>query len=209
MAERLANWLAREGQLTGEQRAVVAYGALTAVNTAVAILLMLAGGWLTGLMLTLLTAAATGGVFRVLTGGAHYSAPWRCSLGSSGIYSLLALAVRLLARFDPTPALLIAAGVASAGFGTFAILRYAPSDTKAYRLPAVKKRRLRNLALLLQAVALPAWLFGAWTGGSLPMLLATLSGYLWQLFTVTPAGFRVVGALDSILARVGVGGECT
>jgi hypothetical protein len=51
-----------------------------------------------------------------------------------------------------------------------------------------------------------------WTGALLAKLpatlvLATMLGALWQMFTVTPVGTSTVHAVDALLAVLGFGGE--
>lgn len=202
IAERVAQWLGREGGLTGEQQAVVAYGALTAVNTVVTILLLAAGGLLSGLESLVFTASVTGAAFRVLTGGAHYTAPWRCSGVSALTYVLLAWLASAVGRLPLPVPVLIGGGLFALAAGLWVIAVHAPSDTRAFPLSPEKKARLRRKAVGLALPAGALWIGLALAGASVSLLWAALFAFCWQMFTVTPLGFRAVGAIDLALRRL-------
>lgn len=207
LSNRLAAWLAAEGNLRPEQQAVVAYGALTAMNTVTALALMTALGLLSQLSGPLFCAMVFGAGLRVLSGGAHYSAPWRCSFASSLVYLALAVASRLLSQLPWTlPSLATLLGMAWC-FSLWVTVTYAPTDTKAYVLSTERKATLRRLTV--GAVCVVGFMWAAALFVDLPAawLLASMVGVIWQMFTVTPVGARTVLAVDSLLHSLGVGGE--
>lgn len=206
LAHRIASWLASEGRLPDEQRSVVAYGALTALNTVTALALMAAGGWFTGLLTVTLASAAVGGSYRVLTGGAHYTAPWRCSSASALTYLLLAAAASWLSRLPWRAETLALVGIAALALALWVVTVYAPTDTKAYRLSEAKKARLRRLSCGALGLGAAAWTAALLMGVSPVWLLVTVLSCTWQMITVTPAGFRMVHAVDHSMMRLGIGG---
>lgn len=207
LSNRLASWLAAEGKLSSEQEAVLAYGALTALNTVVALTLMVVLGLLTGLTGPLFAAMVFGAGLRVLSGGAHYTAPWRCSTASAFTYLGLAGGAWLLGQLPWTTFALAAVLCAAWCFSLYVTCVYVPTDTKAYRLSPEKKRILRRLTLISLVVIGVVWIRALVAGLPAVWLLATMLGVLWQMFTVTPVGTSIVHAVDSLLAALGFGGE--
>ncbi|HYG59100.1 MAG TPA: accessory gene regulator B family protein [Symbiobacteriaceae bacterium] len=205
IASLLSAWLIAEGKLGDEQAAVVAYGAMTAVNTVTTTLLLGIAAWVTNLGPLLAVAALTGASLRVLTGGAHYTSPWRCSLASAAAY--LGMAFGAMQMGIASPAALGMAGAVVWAAGTVVIWRFAPTDTKAYPLPEAKRQRLRRLSLAYSAFVAILWSVALAQGVNPVLLAAALLAYGWQLFTVTPAGFTVIRTVDQGLLSLGIGGE--
>lgn len=147
-----------------------------------------------------LTAALTVSCFRVLSGGAHASSQVRCSL--IGVLVLVPAGV-IAKNFnavlnDYIPTILVIIFV----LGLIIVYYYVPADTPGKPITSqVQKKYLRRLSFTL----LLAWLIGVYfcyvhsTGLVEGLVVASLFGMCWQLFSLTPAGYAVVKLLDRTL----------
>ncbi|MCL6614023.1 MAG: accessory gene regulator B family protein [Firmicutes bacterium] len=139
-----------------------------------------------------LAASLTGALMRAASGGAHLGRPGRCILVSTLLALGLGWAGRAAAPFfiPPVSTILV---LATAAAGMVVLFLYAPADTPAKPIPVPQRRVLRAASLAL----LGAWLIALLvlpSGRDLPA--ASLFGLLWQIFTITPAGYRLYHVLD-------------
>lgn len=190
IGERLA--VALELPETAAERAAFALESLFLfVLTSAAIL---AAAALCGVFWPALAAAVTGAFLRKLSGGAHFSTPWRCILVSTLLAILFGLAGRLLSPFLARAPL--AAVVCATAFAAAAVLsRYAPAETPAKPIPEPQRKTLKALSLLFLAAWMPGMLL-------LPLgrdlLAASTIGLAWQVFSITPAGYCLYRSIDGL-----------
>lgn len=138
-----------------------------------------------------LTAA---GSFRMLTGGAHCTAFYRCLLSSMIIFPALGFLSAELHNLTPlqlSPVMLAAA---------YTLYRWAPfpPENKPIKcFETIKKRKIYAVtAYAVFAVVLLFSNVGIWH-------YAIFTGLSWQAFTLAPYGHSLVSALDRLLTRKG------
>lgn len=199
LARSLGNRLAGALELPVEAAERAAY-ALELLFLDVLTLLAITGfSFLAGVFAPALAATATIMVMRTFSGGAHSDSPWRCLIVST----VLALGLGFLGRAAGpllTPTVLHSLLGAITIPGLIVVIRHAPADTPAKPIPPRQAKVLKGLALVL----LLLWCAGAVL---LPvrrdLLAASMGGMIWQIFSVTPAGYWLAARLDR-LGRKGV-----
>ena len=161
-----------------------------------------------GLLGPALAASLTGAMMRAVSGGAHLGRPGRCILISTLLALGLGWAGRAAAPFlIPPVSTILALAVGTAG--VVVLFLHAPAETPAKPIPAPQRRALRAVSLVLLGAWLLVFLILP-SGRDLPA--ASLFGLLWQILTITPAGYRLYHALDraadGLTGRKGGEEEC-
>ncbi|MGE5552508.1 MAG: accessory gene regulator B family protein [Betaproteobacteria bacterium] len=200
-ARALTDRMIRYFDLPEERRDVLAFGIiyvflylLDAIGLLIACLISGVPG------LTLMTAF-TSMFFRSLTGGAHLSSPWWCSLFSFTLLALFGVLAAFLGEMIGRRAavgFIAVVGVCAA----VAIWLYAPVDSPAKPIPTPQKRQLRKAAWLLWTV----WV--VWEGflvarGYLAAALASALGLMLQTASLTPGEARLLRWIDQRLTVSG------
>ncbi|QGP92988.1 Accessory gene regulator protein B [Neomoorella glycerini] len=203
LAHRSAAYLVArlpEGQNKPEVE-VVAFGLEVALGTGLQFLVFMAAARYLGLLPEVLAALITMATYRLLAGGVHCSAYYRCLLLSLLTLIFLAYLGRWLAGALGGSLPLAVLPVFAAGL---AIARlWAPAATAAAPIinPGRRARLKRAcywwLVLWLAIVSLGYYL--GWPGSALASSLLAL---VFQSFALTPAGFVAVGRADGLLKRL-------
>ncbi|MCL6447725.1 MAG: accessory gene regulator B family protein [Armatimonadetes bacterium] len=195
LAVRLAAIIATELKIE-ERRNVIAYGLEIIIGALVKLLSFIALPLALGVFPQVVAAALAGGVFRLAAGGAHCTAYYRCLVSSLATFTGTGALARCLAGYS----LPLEGIVAGAAVWSFVIaLRWAPADTPAKPINNPRQRRVLKIAsLLIVVIYFAAGLFASFRAD---LLLAASFGLFIQAFTVTPAGYRFIDAVDRLLSR--------
>lgn len=189
LGEKIARGTGQE-----DQAEVLAYGLEVVLGLVIEAGVILGLAWLLGITGPTIIILISFLSFRLLAGGSHCTAYYRCLLLSTIVLlSLASLAGPLGSRLVSWPWLM-----ALSGLGAFFLTwRWAPVDTPQKPLPVEKlpARRYWCLFFVLAWYVLISYLPlpPAWLG-------ATVLGVLWQAFSVTPAGEKFTRGADFLLA---------
>lgn len=154
---------------------------------------------LCGLFWPAVVASATGAIMRKASGGAHLGGPWRCILVSTVLALLLGLAGRIGGAVLTLPVMKIVAGFVFLG-GLLLLLLYAPAATPAKPIPPRQGAVLKGLSVIF----LVLWTVGSFTiNMGRELLGASMAGMVWQLWTITPAGYSLYHIIDGLWAKGG------
>ena len=172
----------------------IAYALIFFIN----FILIILFGVLFGVLSSTLIAAVSAAVFRLFTGGAHFSTAEICALLSS----LIAVGCGWVSSLLPTffhplfPLFLIGA--------TFYLIlhihRYAPVESAGRPIEEFERLRFRTIAFGL----VPCWvgvvilLFAVQPA----LAYASILAVSWQAFTLTPKGLRVYEYMDKTVRSV-------
>lgn len=177
-----------------DQAEVLAYGLEVLLGIVIEAGIILGLAWLLGITGTTIIVLVSFLSFRLLSGGSHCTAYYRCLLLSTAVFlSLGSLAVPLGSLLASRPWVMALAGLVA-----FAMTwRWAPVDTPQKPLPPERLPARRYWCqfyllawyVLISYLPLPP----AWLG-------ATVLGVLWQAFSVTPAGEKFTRGADFLLA---------
>ncbi|MBC7324195.1 MAG: accessory gene regulator B family protein [Moorella sp. (in: Bacteria)] len=180
---------------------VVAYGLEIALGALLQLLVFYVAGCCLGLLPEMMAALFTMATYRLLAGGVHCSAYYRCLLLSLLTLILLASLGRWLAGMSGRylPGAILAVFVASMAVAW----RWAPAPTAAAPIVnPVRRAWLKKASYLWLlawlAVIGPGYYLG-WPGSA---LYASTGALIFQSFAVTPWGFATVGRVDALLKRL-------
>ena len=195
LAVRLAAIIVAELK-TEERRNVIAYGLEIIIGAAVKLFFFTALPLILGVFPQVIAAALAGGVFRLAAGGAHCTAYYRCLITSLATFIGAGELARSLAGYSlPREEIVIAATAWS-----FAVAwRWAPADTPAKPISNPQRRRFLRVASLTIGIVYCA--AGLLAPVRMDFILAASLGLFIQAFTVTPAGYRFIQAVDRLLSR--------
>lgn len=194
--ERVAFYLANE---SGRDAEVILFGMRLFFTSASGYVALIILASLLGILPYALAAAITASVFRIFSGGAHASSPLRCNLIGVGVFLTLGFISDLFSYTH----LLVYVPVFIAIIGIYIIYQYVPAETPGKPVSSqVQRKYLRAISFAL----LSLWSIICFLRLSEPgeffktkMVLASCFGMAWQLFTLTPLGFKVVGGINSML----------
>lgn len=196
MTRRIALWMKDAGELDEDQVEIVIYSLTWILLTVVASVGVLILGWVLGIMLPAAVCAASAGMLRLMSGGAHYSSVGRCAIMSSITFPLLALVAVALPVTYAVPLLAVAILL-----GLLACWRYAPVDNEAKPIRSSQRPffRMASIVMLLLIGASVYFLSND------PVLHTSAAiAILWQILSLTPAGRVLYDRLDRMLGGEGV-----
>lgn len=199
-----ADFLGNKVGLASDEQEVVAYGLEVVFSNFLGLFLALSGGIIWGISAEILTAAFVWLLIRRWAGGAHCSTLWRCALASTMILLVLGMSARGLAAVLNQQALLVTLALCSI-FTLIVTLAWAPAENPRKPISASRRRYLRHRAILVETVLFILLLSGGFltTGTHASLLLAAALALATEGFTVTPAGYRVMGLIDISLGFLG------
>ncbi|WXJ86901.1 Accessory gene regulator protein B [Moorella humiferrea] len=180
---------------------VVAFGLEVLIGGLLQLAVFVATARYLGLLPEMTAALVTMATYRLLSGGPHCSAYYRCLILSALTLNLLAFIGHRLAHFM--------AGILPAGFllvyGVSLLIarRLAPRDTEAAPIISpVRRARLKTACYLWLLAWLVLVLLGYYRGWSPGVLIASMAALTCQSLSLTPLGFTVVGRVDRFLKRL-------
>jgi len=199
---KVAETLARE---SGKDEEVLLF-ALRLVKTSVmsyALLLLISS--ILGIWQYALVAAITTSVFRVFSGGAHASAPIRCSIIGAVVFTSIGLAVNGLypgMSFYQFVVLIAAVFLAS----LYIFYLYVPADTPGKPITSkVQRAYLRVISFSLLVIWSAAVCYVFVNTRALfveKLIVAGVGGLCWQAFTLTPPGYFTFERFDVFLKLI-------
>jgi accessory gene regulator B len=143
--------------------------------------------------------SATFAVFRVITGGYHFSSFWRCL--TLTIVIMLGLSKLLEGVQEFTANQLLVGIIIVTLLGVFISSRYVPA-TDSYRPKSEQeKRKLKKITMVLLALWFVVIGSLVFLLGSHKLIEATIAGLFAQFMTIIPTGSRVLSFIDKIQFR--------
>lgn len=152
-----------------------------------------------GVVDTALASVITSSMLRIFSGGAHASVSRNCILGGGVIFTFLGLFAKL---FVPTSSIMLWLTIfGAAGFAFWSVYRYAPADTPGKPITTKKakdKLRKYSFMVLVGWVAAIFLCLMGFVNVSANLLYASTLGIIWQGFTLTHSGYRLVDSVDRL-----------
>ncbi|KUO50329.1 MAG: hypothetical protein APF76_11510 [Desulfitibacter sp. BRH_c19] len=198
--ERASCYVKQELNLSEEKREVLAYGMETFIAIFLGFLGIVVFGYLFGLLGAALIISLTALVTRVFTGGAHCSSMGRCTVVTIIVFTFLA--------YLTSNILTLSFGLISVCFivAVIFIAVYAPVQVKEKPISEPHRRKLKKGALGFSAV-IGAVVILSYFVFDMRTILYITTGFLWQSFTITPLGIKVIAYIDDLLKLILKGGE--
>jgi len=199
--QKLAGLLANNLDLDDDQAEVAYYGIELVWSLILNFFLITFLAVLTGTLLQAVIGGLTGAVLRLFAGGAHSNSPWRCALVGAVVLSAFG---RLAIYLATVAAAILPYFMCLSTLAVLVVVWFlAPVDSPAKPITNLRKRRnLRALALGCVATMGIVEAILAYGHEQLASSLAFVMGMclLWQGFSLTRLGHRVLGKLDGVLS---------
>jgi accessory gene regulator B len=207
VAAAVSQYLAQELRLDIKDRETVRFGVEFFLSTFLNVGVVIGVAWWLGATPYVVVALITCSSLRLISGGAHSSTYLRCL--ALGTVILVGIA-KLAPMIGMVPQALLFALVAfTAGEGYFVVYKWVPADTPAKPIVSpVKKARYRRLSYIF--IAVWAAVVNLWVlyGGDAPLVsalaLASIGGIWWQLYSITPAGYRFINVVETLVDKCSV-----
>lgn len=175
---------------------VLAYGIEIILNSFIKFIGLTTIGLAIGLLKELYIMAFVFGIFRTITGGVHAHTFGRCFTISIGSFAILTFMIPYTLDWFIEHAGTVL--FISTLLGIYFIFRYVPGKWKGRKFSEKKIKASKWAAFLFFFTTLtltwsaihrpdPAWHYMAW---------AAFLGLHWQLFLVTPWGYKLIGFLE-------------
>ncbi|GEA15086.1 MAG: hypothetical protein PWR22_269 [Moorella sp. (in: firmicutes)] len=180
---------------------VVAFGLEVALGASVQLLVFMATAWYLGLLPEMMAALITMATYRLLAGGVHCSAYYRCLILSLLTLIILAHLGRWLAGAlgGSLPVVVLLVFAASLVIAW----RRAPAESAAAPIiNPVRRSRLKKACYLWLVLWLATVMLGYHLGWRSSLLASSLLALVFQDLALTPFGFAAVGRADGVLKRL-------
>lgn len=200
--ERFSRYLQQELGINDDRREAVAYGLHFFFSTVFGFAAIAIVGWALGVFSLAMTAAITTSFLRVVSGGAHSRRLRNCVL----LGAIVSPGIGLVSKFSYQSiglTFLYVLVIAIWLYGLRNIYKYAPADTPNKPITSeTARRRYRRLSFALMSVWLTLVGGNLVTGGDMlpgDMILASALGLLWQVFSLSPQGYKTLEGIDQLL----------
>ncbi|AJQ29992.1 accessory gene regulator ArgB-like protein [Pelosinus fermentans] len=204
VAAGIAHYLGKELQLDVKNTDMVRFGVELFLAFLVGFGVLIGVAWGLGILPYVLTAWFTLNGLRIISGGAHASSLFRCTIiGTVILTGIGELAFRFGALASQE--LLLSLVAFSMIVGVYVIYKWSPADTPAKPVvSAVKRARFRRFSYIFTSV----WVVGMsvlifWGGSPIifSLVMASIGGFLRQIFSITPAGYRFIAAVEIVFDK--------
>ncbi|MEW6423651.1 MAG: accessory gene regulator B family protein [Bacillota bacterium] len=194
-AVRLAAIIAGELKMN-ERQGIIAYGLEVIIGALIKLILFVTLPVALGIFPQVAAAALASIIFRLAAGGAHCTAYYRCLVSSLVTFLAIGALARYLAAYSlPLQTIVICV----TAWSLVIVWRWAPADTPAKPIVNLLHHKgLRIASLIIVAFYLVT---GLYTPLKPDLVLAASLGFFIQAFTITPAGYRFIEAVDRLLSR--------
>ena len=203
ICRKTAESLGNELGSSNDQVEVYAYALEILLGTALKLVLIIILAIIFDILSTTLISLFTLAVFRWLGGGVHLSTYIRCLL--VGLFLVLGMGYVAILEVDSL--YIVCLFLLSLFIAIYAIVKWVPAGTDKKTITEIQKRVRQKRE---SAYALTIWSIGviACINSNLySYALAAILGSLFSSFFMMPAGYRVIGSLDNILAVFSKGGK--
>lgn len=208
-----AQWLAKKLDYGKAEEEVLRYSLNLVVSTVLGYGVLIAAAALLGVLPTALAAALSASALRIFSGGAHASRLSRCvGLGAVIFIAIGWFAAGGVPVLEKTPYLEVLASqtkvilIIIVTVGTGIIYFYAPAPAPGKpKQTYLQQTVMKSCSLvLLWWWGGTVWLVYSWQWGMehQELLLASELGVVWQLMSLTPLGFGLLGGGEKILDLV-------
>lgn len=201
VAEDTAHYLGAELQLDAKEMAAIRFGLESLLDFIINLGVIVGIAWWLGITSYVLAVLVPSSLFRLVSGGAHCSTFLRCLVLSLAIMLGIGQVAATIMISQPLLCALIGFLVAN---GVYVIHKWVPADTPAKPIISpVKRAMYRKLSYIYMAI----WtvVMGGitfWGESVSGFAFASIGGVGWQIFSITPAGYRFVAIIEKLVDRV-------
>lgn len=205
-SKAIAAKLAMELGYDDDKKAVMAYGAFALIQILISIGLIVIFGLMFGVVIEALIISFSASILRKYSGGVHSSSPNTCTF----LGTVVCVGFASLIKMFPAPVAgikgFLVIGVLVFAWSCYTVSKLAPVDTPNKPIRSAEKRgRMKKGALavlgiyfLIACANISAYLHFQSDAFFIYATCLTF-GMLWQVFTLTVSGHRVIEKLDLFL----------
>ena len=208
LSNKIGHKFASISKMDKDQEEVIAYGAFIFIQKLFSIFLVVVVGSIFGVMFESLVVFFTSVSLRKYSGGVHASTPNRClSLGtiiSVGLSLLIKVIFKILSI-----ELIVILGIMCFIISYYIVYKLSPVDsptkpiTKVEKKQYLKKCSLKMLNFLLIITSVLILIYIKFRISIFYNFIGCLYiGALWQAFTLTSIGHRLIFKIDSVLNKI-------
>lgn len=202
---KTGNYLARELELDRQKEIKIIYGMELLLTALIKSVIIMTLAFVLGIFRETVVLVLTAGFFRLVSGGEHCQAFYRCLTGGALVFLALGFLTKNL-NHEITYQTMLITILTVFPLITAAILKYAPGDTANKPINHEKeKARLRRMSLVVEAICLILVVVFLNTEMLKWLVLPVVVGLGWQTFTITPLGYGFIKGVDYILSFRGLG----
>ncbi len=205
--DRITGIFVKELNLGENDKAIVKYSLTVYSTTVFGYLAIVLAAWPLGVVKLSLAAAVTGSLLRIFSGGAHASCSKNCILSGAVIFPVFGLT----AKHAPgsVDIFYVIVGVVVL-FVFWSVYSFAPADTPGKPITTKGQRnKLRRYSFGISVLWVVWVLCGYFEVIRITneFLLASVLGFHWQGFSLTPAGYRFIAFVDTLVSYLTKGGK--
>jgi accessory gene regulator B len=193
----VAHYLGEELQLDAKDTDAVRFGLETFLGMIINVSIIIGIAWWLGIVPYVLSALVSSSILRLVSGGAHCSTYLRCLiLGTIIMLGIGQLATMILI----SQALLFVLLIFLVVWSGYNIYKWVPADTPAKPIiSSAKKKIYRKLSYIYIAVwTVVVSILAISREEVAALMLASIGGVGWQIFSITPAGYRFIATIEML-----------
>lgn len=206
LAVKAGCFLARELGSDSRIERRLAFGLELLLGSAVELILIMLLACFLGILRETLIIVVVAGIMRLVSGGEHCRAYYRCLIAGTVIFLTLGWLAGWLNTMITYQSVVFLA-VVSFPVILLAIWRYAPAETENKPLSTTEKARGRKLSLIIAGILSGVIILFLVGKIRLNCVLPAILGLLCQVFTLTPWGYSFIRKVDGILSFSGHRGD--
>jgi len=205
-ASEIARYVAAELHYDENNRETIRYGLEIILGALLKGIVVLSISYWLGITPYVLAALVTSSALRLLSGGVHCSTYGRCLVFGSALAILTGTIAYLTGPYMNKQSLLLFTTL-SALTGMYIVSKWAPVDSASKPITNKQKRqkykKISFLYIIVWATVITSFsLLSSGSPSAFSLALASVGGFLAQIFSLSPAGYRLVHNIDHLLSKI-------
>ena len=205
-ATEFADYLGSELNFDQQDIETVRYGIEIILGAFIKGLFIIVISYWIGIIPYVLAVLATSSILRLLSGGVHCSTYGRCLVLGTAMMVLTGWASLIISPYVRKDLLLLLITLAALT-GLYFVRKYAPADNCNKRITKEAKRaKYKRLSLFFVIIWAAGITFIILVCRQAPstysLVLASIGGFVGQIFSLCPAGYRLISSIDNVLGKI-------
>lgn len=205
-ASEFAQYLGRELNFDQKDTETVRYGIEIILGALIkGVFITFISYWI-GITPYVLAVLATSSIFRLVSGGVHCSTYGRCLVLGTAMMVLTGSLSLIIGPYVKKDSMLLFVMLTTLT-GLYFVKKYAPADNCNKCITKEEKRaKYRRLSLFFVVIWAAGITFIILVCRQAPstysLVLASIGGFLGQIFSLCPVGYRLIGCIDNVLGKI-------
>lgn len=206
LSKFLSNKLQKELQIDDEKKSIIEYGIYAFIQMFISVFLVAIFGYIFNVLIEALIISFAGAILRKYSGGAHASTSFNCLIIGI-IFTVMPSYIISKYYYDVYYIMLV--GVIWCIISYIIVYRLAPVDSPNKPIKKLEKiKRLKRGSIRIMNVYMVIVIFNIIlyyiTKNNIFLVysICIYIGVLWQIFTLTKNGHKLVNTIDSLLIKL-------